>query len=138
MAIAGQMNIRMDSTLKEQGDAVLAAAGFSPSQAVRALWKLALAYKDKPAQIASVLEPDNALQEESAHEAERARKLALVSSWEEETEGFYKQVGIEFSSSSELATLSYKQLRELAYLEERQEELGLTEEEIADWVKNED
>lgn len=34
-----QMNVRLDSQLKEAGDAVLARIGMTPSQAVRALWE---------------------------------------------------------------------------------------------------
>lgn len=33
-----QMNVRMDRDLKTRGDAALADIGFSPSEAVRALW----------------------------------------------------------------------------------------------------
>ena len=38
-----QINVRIDRTLKEAGDAALASAGFSPSEAVRALWQKAAA-----------------------------------------------------------------------------------------------
>lgn len=34
-----QMNVRLDSQLKEAGDAVLARIGMTPSQAVRELWQ---------------------------------------------------------------------------------------------------
>lgn len=34
-----QMNVRLDSQLKEAGDAVLASLGMTPSQAVRELWQ---------------------------------------------------------------------------------------------------
>lgn len=36
---SAQMNVRLDSQLKEAGDAVLASLGMTPSQAVRALWE---------------------------------------------------------------------------------------------------
>lgn len=36
-----QLNIRMDRSLKEAGDAALAQIGLNPSQAVRALWEKA-------------------------------------------------------------------------------------------------
>ena len=36
-----QVNARIDATLKATGDAGLAAAGYTPTQAVRALWALA-------------------------------------------------------------------------------------------------
>lgn len=51
-----QMNIRIDRTLKREGDAALAAAGFTPSQAVRAIWKIAVNLRDKPRNLADLLE----------------------------------------------------------------------------------
>lgn len=36
---SAQMNVRLDSQLKEAGDAVLASLGMTPSQAVRELWQ---------------------------------------------------------------------------------------------------
>ena len=38
---AVQMNVRIDEGLKERGDEVFARAGFTPSQAVRAVWECA-------------------------------------------------------------------------------------------------
>lgn len=36
-----QMNIRIDASLKERGDDALSSIGFTPTQAVRALWERA-------------------------------------------------------------------------------------------------
>ena len=41
MGASAQLNVRMDPALKAAGDAGLADIGFSPSEAVRALWTLA-------------------------------------------------------------------------------------------------
>ena len=41
MGASAQLNVRMDPLLKAAGDAGLADIGFSPSEAVRALWTLA-------------------------------------------------------------------------------------------------
>ena len=41
MGASAQLNVRMDPLLKAAGDAGLADLGFSPSEAVRALWTLA-------------------------------------------------------------------------------------------------
>ncbi|WP_165443571.1 hypothetical protein [Olsenella sp. Marseille-P4559] len=38
-----QVNVRMDKALRDAGDAGLAAMGVSPTQAVRAVWRLAAA-----------------------------------------------------------------------------------------------
>ena len=43
-----QMNTRIDRDLKREGDRVLKAAGYSPSEAVRALWELACAHAQEP------------------------------------------------------------------------------------------
>ena len=44
-----QMNTRISAELKAQGDAVLAHAGVSASQAVRQLWEFMAAYGELPA-----------------------------------------------------------------------------------------
>lgn len=41
MAQTAQVNVRMDATLKQAGDAALEEAGLTPSAAVRALWQKA-------------------------------------------------------------------------------------------------
>lgn len=44
-----QMNVRLDSQLKEAGDAVLARIGMTPSQAVRELWQYLIENGHMPA-----------------------------------------------------------------------------------------
>lgn len=68
-----QVNARIDAELKESGDAALAAAGLTPTQAVRLLWSLAVRYRDEPERLHEALDPDSAAP--SADEmAERQRK----------------------------------------------------------------
>ena len=43
-----QMNVRLETSLKTQGDAALAHAGYSPSQAARKLWALAAKLRHNP------------------------------------------------------------------------------------------
>ena len=43
-----QMNVRLETNLKNQGDAALAHAGYSPSQAARKLWTLAAKLRHNP------------------------------------------------------------------------------------------
>lgn len=70
-----QVNARIDANLKASGDAALAAAGITPTQAVRMLWSLAVRYQDEPEKLRATLDPDSA--EPSADElAERQRKVA--------------------------------------------------------------
>ena len=71
-----QMNVRIDEKLKRDGDAVLAAAGFTPSQGVRALYRYALAHAHDPETVARLLacesEDDRAQRRERRLEALRA------------------------------------------------------------------
>lgn len=52
---AVQMNTRIDRTLKREGDAALAAAGYTPSQAVRALWEIAVKLRKSPEKLRTLL-----------------------------------------------------------------------------------
>ena len=62
-----QMNTRIERELKQRGDAVLARAGFSPSEAVRALWEFAAAHEREPQAVARALAVEDP-------EAERERQ----------------------------------------------------------------
>lgn len=53
-----QINVRIDAELKQAGDEALAAAGLTPTQAVRALWALAKRHASEPEEIVSALEPE--------------------------------------------------------------------------------
>lgn len=66
-----QMNTRIDATLKEAGDAVLARLGYSPSAAVRGLWQFVVDHQDDAASVRKVIEPGvaSALSDESARKA---------------------------------------------------------------------
>ena len=50
-----QMNTRIDEGLKERGDAALHRLGYSPSEAVRGLWRYAVERQDDPDAIRAVL-----------------------------------------------------------------------------------
>lgn len=47
-SMRSQVNVRIDANMKTAGDAALAAAGITPTQAVRMLWSLAVCYQDGP------------------------------------------------------------------------------------------
>lgn len=89
-----QINVRIDADLKAAGDAGLAAAGYTPSQAVRILWALAAKYRDNPRQLRRVLEPDAAEPTEDER-AERERKLAAVRRAATLVDEFFRGQGIE-------------------------------------------
>lgn len=85
---AAQMNVRLDRALKRSGDAVLAARGRTPSQAVRALWEYLSVHDELPAALERVLRHEDledgpASPDSVADEGER-----IVAS-------FYERVGIE-------------------------------------------
>lgn len=67
-----QFNTRMERPLKQAGDAVLKRAGYTPSQAVRALWRKAANYADNPQAVVELLE-----------EAPRTTRLSAIAGSEE-------------------------------------------------------
>lgn len=71
-----QMNTRIDVTLKEAGDAVLARLGYSPSAAVRGLWQFVVDHQDDAASVREVIEPGTA----TALSDESARKASSITS----------------------------------------------------------
>lgn len=77
MARQMQMNTRIDVTLKEAGDAVLARLGYSPSAAVRGLWQFIVDHQDDAASVRKVIEPDaaSALSDEAARKASAITRL---------------------------------------------------------------
>lgn len=55
-----QMNTRIDARLKEAGDAVLARLGYTPSAAVRGLWRFVVDHQDDASAVHAVIAPDAA------------------------------------------------------------------------------
>lgn len=72
-----QMNVRMSASLKADGDAALAQAGYTPSAAVRALWAFAASHAAAPQEIASLLESTESTAKE-ATDSRIAHRLALI------------------------------------------------------------
>lgn len=54
-SMQSRVNARIDANLKTAGDAALAAAGLTPTQAVRMLWSLAVRYQDEPEKLRAML-----------------------------------------------------------------------------------
>lgn len=117
-----QMNTRIDRTLKERGDAALARAGFTPSQAVRALWKFAAEHE--PKEIEVLLRG-----EEEPGEAERQDAALKL----QETEAFWtkcdeivdelqnRRVAASLPPLDESNSLSDDELKEREWLERLEE-----------------
>ena len=69
-----QMNTRIDAELKAAGDAALSRLGYTPSAAVRGLWRFVVDHQDDAAAVHEVIEPDAA----SALSDEASRKAAAI------------------------------------------------------------
>ena len=107
---AVQMNIRMDSTLKEAGNAAIAELGLTPSQVVRALWEYVSVQGDLPPALGRALKGHT---DGKGSEIDRQRPhadggAAIVST-------FYKTIGIEEPLRE---SIDYDELRELAAAEQ--------------------
>lgn len=107
-----QVNARIDAELKEAGDAALAAAGLTPTQAVRMLWSLAVRYQDEPERLHEALDPDSAAP--SADEmAERRRKIEAVRRGASLMEKFFKEFAIAPQPDPNRSSLSEREYYDL-------------------------
>lgn len=110
-----QVNARIERSLKERGDAALAAAGITPTQAVRSLWELAANNAKTPRKIADALFPQRA--EDNARKAAsaRARKRELAQRGPQLFESACRQLGLE--SCNDMREMSLAELKEAAFQE---------------------
>lgn len=99
----GQLNVRIDDTLKQRGDRIFEAYGLSPSNVVRAIWKYAADNREIPAFLQDV--------DEEGLQKRRRQKQLLAKT------GAGMATGLLGLSPIAEDTLSYEELRELAYLE---------------------
>ncbi|MEA5019113.1 MAG: type II toxin-antitoxin system RelB/DinJ family antitoxin [Gordonibacter sp.] len=106
---AVQMNIRIDSDLKQRGDEVIARKGFTPSQVVRAVWE----YVDETGDLPVPLRKRSTTDAEE--DAERQRGLALVEEGSHIWENFFKDHGLAVPTA--LERTPYKELSEEMYEE---------------------
>lgn len=74
-ATTTQINVRIERGLKDAGDAALLDAGITPSEAIRALWELAVRCKEAPGSLRDLLFPKTAEEED---EAARRRAEAVA------------------------------------------------------------
>lgn len=110
-----QVNVRIDAKQKAAGDAALAAAGISPSEAVRALWDLAVRYSQEPGKLTAVLFPDREAQAQQAIEEARERKTKLALACNSVVEQELAKYGCVRPSKTDAR--SFDQLKEDAYIE---------------------
>lgn len=109
-----QLNTRISADLKEQGDQALARAGYTPSQAVRALWEFATRHAHEPSAVHAILEDEDTAKD-AADEAQ-----ARLGAFEEGlhiVDDAYKTLGISPHDAREFEHLDYKVLRDMYYEE---------------------
>ena len=111
-----QMNTRIDASLKEAGDAVLARLGYSPSAAVRGLWQFIVDHQDDAASVRKVIEPDAA----SALSDEAARKASAITSLRSLYAQTARELGIPGNDGADIP--SWDDLREDWYDERLERE----------------
>ena len=98
---AAQMNVRLDRALKQSGDAVIAARGYTPSRVVRALWEYLSVHAELPPALERVLRQEN-------YEEAPAPPDSVASEGARIVAGFYERAGIEQPT----APVDYEELRE--------------------------
>ena len=96
---AAQINVRIDRSLKEAGDAVLAELGISPTQIVRALWAKLAERREAPQEVLEVLQPNVRTAEE---QAEIDRKLAIIERATTRFERFAQDMGLDVNDYTPL------------------------------------
>lgn len=118
-----QMNIRIDSTLKAEGDSVFASLGMSPSEAVRALYETAVRYRYDVAKLRLLLAGKD--EEKAVAPDVENPKLKAVEEGRKIVEQARKRLGISEEAMQRVwETTSDKELLEQA-LYERMVERGL-------------
>lgn len=121
MPATAQINARIAVSCKASGDAGLAAAGLSPSQAIRALWELAGRNVDTPEAITDALFPDRQKQREADARAQRQEKSRLIAQGPNIVRNAYVAGGI---TGAPNASLSFSELKEAAAMEQYGETMG--------------
>ncbi len=117
-----QMNTRIEQDLKQRGDAVLAEAGFSPSEAVRALWKFAVAHEREPKAITRIFAIEDP--EAEARREAALKKIEVLDRAKGDMSKTLERLGVTPEAVREASKTSDKELLEQALME-RYEERGL-------------
>ena len=112
-----QLNTRIPADLKEQGDRALERAGYTPSQAVRALWEFAVRHTHEPGAVHTMLEDNGA----SANDEGPQDRLSAFEDGLNILEHAYGELGLDLHESPDFQHLDYKELR-ASYYENRLEQ----------------
>lgn len=126
-----QVNARIEASLKHAGDAALANAGFTPTQAVRAVWQLAADNADSPEVIIKALDPDRGEADPAAWDQERIRRAewarrgpAILGAEVARLRGLAYSDQMDWGEPGGIDSLPYDELMELAYEESHPELLS--------------
>lgn len=95
-----QLNTRIDATLKEEGDRVFAALGYTSSEVVRILWRFAQQHTENPEEVRRALSALDS--RESADESVLQEKLSRIEQGPSLMKGFFASYG--FTPDPELAS----------------------------------
>lgn len=114
VSATAQINARISPSLKVSGDAALANAGFTPTQAVRALWELAQAHSSSPEELRQLLLPEEAESCRREKDERRKRLSECAGKGAHLVQDAYASLGV---SASGLQDVPYEDLKHLAYEE---------------------
>lgn len=113
-----QINVRLDRELKEAGDRQLELAGYTPSQAVRALWgKLARGGEDARKALAGTFGGEANSDSSQALSPEAERKLAALERMDRSWELFAQKLDLDLSTLSPLTDEELEEMRYEALME---------------------
>ena len=103
-----QLNVRIPTELKAQGDAMLERAGISSTEAIRMLWQFAADHIHEPQAIKNLFT--------SADEQETTAEIDNpFEKWEGYAEAFFAENGLSARTNS--SAPSFEELKESAYAE---------------------
>ncbi len=114
MQATQQMNIRIPSDLKREGDEALKRLGFTPSQAIRGLYEFIVKTPRDDKEILCVIDPDTA--DDSRRQAELRKKLEQIDGFCEFQQAHFARLGIS-SERSDGATPSTDELKSQHFAE---------------------
>lgn len=113
-----QMNVRLASELKAQGDAVFEMLGLTASQAVRMFYEFAASCKGNPDRLIEAVKVEDPVAEAERQERIRQKMEAVERGarlyWDTLEALGVKELG---EREDSICKLPYKELREIAYLE---------------------
>lgn len=117
-----QLNTRIEKELKHAGDAALKEAGYTPSQAIRALWKKVANSSDNPEAIRKLLS-ESPTKASPETDLSTNRKLQLLREGETQQKIALEKLGISNESFQPFAHDSYEDLKETFILDRYADEV---------------